>query len=288
MTNSKIAAGIVLYNSEIERLQENINAVKTQVDQIIFFDNHSKNIKNIEKLISSQHIKYCLLKSTENKGIAFALNKIAKYAISEGYDWLLTLDDDSVVYPNLITRYSKYLSMKNIGQISCLLKDRNIISNNIENKNSWDLKEKKYVITSASLIKLNVLVKAGGFDTDLFIDWVDNEVCCALRKVGYKSFQVNYVGLLQEMGAIKSYKLFSKIFYTPNYSSIRYYYNARNSIFVSRLYPSEEKTRKIIVNQLKMMTQIIFFEADKYSKVKAIVKGIKDGLTKKVKRERYL
>ena len=61
MTNSKIAAGIVLYNSEIERLQENINAVKTQVDQIIFFDNHSKNIKNIEKLISSQHIKYCLL-----------------------------------------------------------------------------------------------------------------------------------------------------------------------------------------------------------------------------------
>ena len=46
MINSKIAAGIVLYNSEIERLRENINAVKTQVDQIIFFDNNSKNIKN--------------------------------------------------------------------------------------------------------------------------------------------------------------------------------------------------------------------------------------------------
>ena len=288
MIKSNITAGIVLYNSNIDRLWENINAVKDQVDQIIFFDNSSNNIKSIEKLIFSQDIKFHILKSTKNEGIAFALNEIAKYAINQGYDWLLTLDDDSVIYPELIASYRKYLSIKNIGQISCLLKDRNIKDNKIENKDTWKLREKKYAITSASLIRLEALVKAGGFDTDLFIDWVDNEVCCALRKVGYKTFQVNYVGLLQEMGSIKSHRLFKKIFYTPNYSNIRYYYNARNSVFVSRLYPSEEKTKKIIVNQLKMMVQIILFESDKYYKVKAIIKGIKDGLTKNKKRERYL
>lgn len=288
MMKSNITAGIVLYNSDIDRLCENINAVKNQVDQIIFFDNNSKNIDSIENLILSQNIKYHILKSTNNNGIAFALNEIAKYAIDQGYEWLLTLDDDSVVYPDLIAQYSKYLLKESVGQLSCLLKDRNIKSQKIENKDKWSIKEQKYAITSASLIKLSALAEAGGFNTDLFIDWVDNEICCALRRVGYKTFQVNYVGLLQEMGSIKSHKLFKKVFYTPNYNSIRYYYNARNSIFVSRLYPSEEKTKKIIVNQLKMMIQIILFESDKYSKVKAITKGIKDGLTKKEKRERYL
>ena len=79
MIKSNITAGIVLYNSNIDRLRENINAVKDQVDQIIFFDNSSNNIKSIEKLIFSQDIKFHILKSTKNEGIAFALNEIAKY-----------------------------------------------------------------------------------------------------------------------------------------------------------------------------------------------------------------
>ena len=45
----KVAAGIVLFNPDLKRLEENVCAVKSQVDEIIFFDNGSKNIKEIRK-----------------------------------------------------------------------------------------------------------------------------------------------------------------------------------------------------------------------------------------------
>ena len=51
--NSKVktAAGIVTYNPEIERLQENLKAASKQVDFVLIYDNASKNIDEIEKVI---------------------------------------------------------------------------------------------------------------------------------------------------------------------------------------------------------------------------------------------
>ena len=42
------AAGIVLYNPDVERLHENINGIINQVDALILIDNGSDNIKEIE------------------------------------------------------------------------------------------------------------------------------------------------------------------------------------------------------------------------------------------------
>ena len=44
------AAGIVLYNPDIKRLEENISAIAPQVNELILIDNSSKNIDEIAEL----------------------------------------------------------------------------------------------------------------------------------------------------------------------------------------------------------------------------------------------
>lgn len=280
----KILAGIVTYNPDITRLRENIEAISGQVDEVAIFDNGSNNSFEIKELQNEYDIS--IIFSKQNTGIAFALNKLAEYSLNKNYEWLLTLDGDSVVYPNLVLNYKKYVELPNIGQLSCKRKDRNINAN-IETKNKGP-KKVKYAITSASLIKLEALKECGGFDNQLFIDWVDNEICCALRKAGYETYEMDYIGLLQEMGHAKKVRFLNKTFYRPNYSPIRYYYNARNSVFVSRLYPNEESTLSIIFNQLKVIVLNFLYEKEKKEKFKAILNGLFDGMKLPVNRGRYL
>lgn len=61
MNKIKISAGIVLYNPDINRLKQNIKAVIPQVDVLVLYDNGSKNITKIEKMISSLNINLSLI-----------------------------------------------------------------------------------------------------------------------------------------------------------------------------------------------------------------------------------
>lgn len=283
----KIIAGIVTYNPDLQRLQENIEAVSKQVSEVVLFDNGSYNFNKIKKLENEYRLK--VLASATNKGIAFALNKLAEYSLKKGATWLLTLDGDSVIYPNLISMYQKYIYLPNVGQLTCKRRDRNIkLDDSLRNDTDSEFQEVKYAITSASLINLNALKKCGGFDEKLFIDWVDNEICCALRKQGYKTYEINYTGLLQEMGHASKKRFFNRVFYRPNYSPIRYYYNARNSIYVARMYPSEERILSRVNNQLKVIFLNLIYEKDKIKKMNSVFHGIYVGIKLPVKRERYL
>lgn len=184
----------------------------------------------------------------------------------------------------MVNEYKKYIHLPNVGQLTCKRKDRNIHS--VIKTNNQEPKIVKYAITSASLINLKALKSCGGFDEKLFIDWVDNEICCALRSRGYETYEIDYVGLLQEKGHASSVHFLNKIFYRPNYSPIRYYYNARNSIYVAREYPDEEKLVSIILNQLKVLILNTLYEKNK--KAKAVISGMYDGLKLSRQRKRYI
>lgn len=120
----KIIAGIVLFNPDIKRLIENVNAVSSQVDEIIFFDNNSINLNEIEAFVKRKN--YQLIKSNKNYGIAHALNELGKAAYYKKADWFLTLDQDTVINLHLIEEYKKYMNLPRIGQLCCIFKDRNL------------------------------------------------------------------------------------------------------------------------------------------------------------------
>ena len=75
---SSIAAGIVAFNPDIDRLESNILNIRNQVEKLYVIDNASDNLKDIEKLCDKYDAH--LVANIENYGIAKALNQMCQFA----------------------------------------------------------------------------------------------------------------------------------------------------------------------------------------------------------------
>lgn len=195
-----ISAGIVIFNPDINRLKENISAVIVQCAHVYLVDNGSNNIDEVKKLLNQyNHSKVSVLCNMENQGIAKALNQLASEAQKGGFDWILTLDQDSVAPSNIIEEFEKYTNNLNTGMLCPVICDRNkgVV---VEAKDNY--KEIDECITSGSLLNIKAWRKIGGFDESMFIDGVDFDICYRLRKNGYKILCIQSVVLLHELGRI--------------------------------------------------------------------------------------
>lgn len=93
----KIVAGIVLYNPEDTRQIEGVlNSVLAQVKDVYIFDNSTKIYAFLFLAIVTYLIEH------ENKGIAYAMNRIMEKAESDAYEWIVTMDQESVIPDGLI------------------------------------------------------------------------------------------------------------------------------------------------------------------------------------------
>lgn len=269
----KMLAGIVLYNPDLKRLRENINAILPQVPQLLLVDNGSSNIKDIlEEYQSREKINFICLNN--NLGIAAAQNKICIYAKDNGFNWAITLDQDSVVPENLISEYKKYASDESIGIICPRIIDRNAGEINY-NRIVSNIEDISQCIASASAIRLSAWEKTGGFYEPLFIDSVDFDMCWSLKELGYRIIRANNVSLLHEVGHSKLVHFAGKDRMILNHSPLRYYYIIRNSIIVGRRH-------KRLLKNLKASARIIYqvnrYENNILQKNKMILTGLFHGI----------
>ncbi|MBS5089094.1 MAG: glycosyltransferase [Streptococcus lutetiensis] len=297
----KIAAGIVLYNPEdTDRLDACVKSILKQVNKLYIYDNSTNQLS----YSFPEGVRYN--SCGENKGIAFALNELMKLAASDGFEWLITMDQDSVMPDNVVESYSKAIEEAgdNLG-IVC----PQVIDKRRKYMQIADLEGSEYVnecITSASCTSIKAWKKIGGFDDWLFIDLVDNEFCKRLIVSGYKILRLNHLVLDQEFGNIQPKGKFSQKFwislskmlkneniakfsYKKNVSPMRVYYTCRNIIYVNRKLKRYGKTAYSNYNCEGYFGFIISFvlpsflrAKDKFKVLKAIVKGTNEGLAKKV------
>ena len=274
----KILAAITTYNPQISRLRENINSVIKQVDGVLIYDNHSENIIMIDELIKD-YSSITVKKNYQNNGIANSLAFSMQYAIYNNFTWVLALDQDSVVLPNLISEYIKYCDLEKVGMLTCNIIDRNFVQN--RNFSDTPYMDIKYCITSGSFINVKAYLDSDGYDEKMFIDSVDFDICINLRQHGYKIYQINFDGLLHEVGVGKNVSLFGRKEISFGHSPLRNYYQARNILYLYRKYPSETSLLKIVLREIKREMIILIFEDDRLKKVKARWKGLLD--SKKMK-----
>lgn len=289
----KISAGIVTYNPEMKRLEENINAIIGQVDEVILLDNDSANIEEIEKKWAD-NLKITIIKNEENRGIATALNQIMDYSLKKGYQWTLTLDEDSVVPEDMIERYMDYMDRENTAMIVPIICDRVMNEFDIKEEidSAYTLVEK--AITSGTLMQNQIWKEVGGFTEELFIDYVDFDYCMKVRLAKYDIVRVNSVKLSHELGNASEIKLFafleklckdgsewkrrfSELRYTTNHSPERVYYLTRNQYYYIKHYGPYFDAKKLEKGMRVGWVIKILFEKDKIKKWKAIRNGIKDG-----------
>ena len=274
----KISAGIVLFNPELNRLEQNIRAIAPQVSDLILIDNHSDNLQDIWNLVSTFHNVH-FIENLENKGIAFALNQIIKQSEQINAEWVLTLDQDSVSPHNLISEYRKYINLPQVGLLSCIIDDRNVGTRNKISDICDNISKIDQCITSATLMNLKAAREIGGFDNKLFIDSVDHDFCVRIRKAGYSIVRVNSVYLLHEVGHSKIVKFLGKENIIFNHSPFRHYYIVRNKIILGRKFNQRLfYTRKAV----KHFLLVALYETSKLKKIVSMVRGFYDGMRIKI------
>lgn len=269
----KILCGIVTFNPNIDRLKENVDAVVNQVDHLLIFDNNSSNINELKEFADYNNIS--LFCNQNNDGIAHALKYIMQYSIDNKYDWVLSLDQDTVVNNDLIENYKKYTNVENVGAVTCNYKDRN--TDELEFKMSDTEVEIEGCITSGFFLKITAYQDTQGYDEDMFIDGVDFDICNALRRKKYKIIRIPFVGFLHELGNSRIFQFGNKKIKVWNHSSFRKYYIFRNAIYVARKYPEYYSIHKEIEFRFKDLLKIILFENNKIDKLKKSINGMYDG-----------
>ena len=274
--SNNICAGIVLYNPDITQLKRNIAAIIKQVQILYLQDNGSANISDVEKIIADTS-SIVLLRNPENKGIAWALNALCKRAESDNFQWILTLDQDSVCPQNMIALYKEYLPMADMLCPKIVDRNYGVLDGNSENVEIVDK-----CITSGCLLRLVSWRKLRGFDEKMFIDGVDFEFCYRMKKSGMNILRVNDVVLSHEIGNITVRHFLGFRVIVKNHSPFRKYYIAKNIIYMARKQNNVFVLLKSVMQEIKLLGIVLLYEDNKSQKVSRIISGIQCGLTEKI------
>lgn len=270
MDNKKIPATVIWYNPDTENI-ENIKTYIDYVEKVYIIDNSMNNNKKLCSSLNNNKIEYVYNK--KNLGIAKALNLACEKAISDGFKWILTMDQDSSFSSDINEYFKSFdkIEKKNIGIFS----PKHILKNDI-NKIRDDKKflEIDHVMTSGNLLNLSAWEKIGKFDENLFIDEVDSEICFRMIENDYKVIQMNRIKMFHELGSLEKRNFFIKKISVLNHNYIRKYYIMRNKFYMFKKY---KKYRvRYVYYILNDFFKVIFYEKDKLRKLKYMFRGIND------------
>ena len=250
MNKSNVAAGIVLYLPDYNRLLKCVENLSTQVSKIIIHDNSPSRLSDDDIYILEQKYNCEYVFHGYNIGLPKALNNIFSIAKNYGYDWVLSLDGDSIVPSNMMEEYSKYFDNNDIGIICPQVIDKRRKYQEVKHSGN------EYVdmcITSAACVRVLAWEDTGKYDEILFIDLLDNDFCKRIRLKGWKIYKVNNVVLDHMFGEIypksnvivKFWITVSKILRNENFAKFSYkkvvnperiYYTCRNVVYLNKKY----------------------------------------------------
>lgn len=269
----KIIGVVTTYFPDFKKLQANISTYLEQLDYLFIWENTPKEKSRVAAFFKGQE-KIIIRTTGDNEGIAKDLNTITQWAIEHGYEYVLTMDQDSAFQPGDFPKYLDIVSQNDQNNIG-------LWTPAYKNTGSKSLLEKEITMTSGSIVKTSIIKVCGFFSEDLFIDLVDSEYCFRIRKNGYRIIQASPIVLKHQLG----YKKVNKWgIVTINYSALRTYYIVRNWFLVYRQYPEQllaacgPKRKFYTYTLLYRSVKIILFEDHKIDKLKALFLGIYHGL----------
>jgi rhamnosyltransferase len=164
-----------------------LRSVAAQVQSVIVVDDGSPDDRD-GVLAMVEEAGHELVRSPTNAGIAAALNVGIRLALDRGADFVLTLDQDTVLphgyVPDCLTAFRIANPATKLG-IVCT--DRVNGQPSIpEHYTAEGLGLVREAIQSGFLISAECLAECGLFDERLFIDCVDTEYCLRIAQRGYR------------------------------------------------------------------------------------------------------
>jgi rhamnosyltransferase len=272
---NQIAAVTTLYNPTDEMLHS-IHLYSNDVSVVYVIDNSEIYSPEIEtKLRLLKNVKY--IHNGGNLGIANALNRGAEYAISDGFDFLLTMDQDSKVQPGMIQSMLNCISETGPATIG-LISPIHVYAHAHPQKSDKTCEEALTVMTSGNLLNLTAYQTVGPFFNDFFIDHVDNEYCLRLHLHGFRVIKDNNALLEHSLGAITKHCFFFKTFAISNHPPVRRYYAIRNGFYLRKQYKRHFPVyfQSFLWKIFREIAVILVYECNKYNKLSMMLKGYLD------------
>lgn len=202
----KFCAIVVTYNPDKELLCKNIDAFYSYADKIVIWRNSNEPFQKFD----DPQMKVTYMGSGRNDGISYAVNQVLELCANEDYQWLLTMDQDSV-FPD----FQNYLQLveSNVSDLSVAEFAPEV---NSQTLHAGAFEDKDYVITSGAFLRVDAIRSMGGLRSDFFLDGIDIDLGYKIRSSGYKVRCLGGALLQQRFGEVFESHNHKAVSYPPN------------------------------------------------------------------------
>jgi rhamnosyltransferase len=280
-----ICAIVVSYYPEGDLLAR-LRALQAQVAELVLVDNGTSPDCATVLQAAESELGIQVIWNGRNLGIAAALNQGARWASERGYSWVLTLDQDTVVFSAMIESLAKVFDACNFsGQLAVIGSNfRHAVGGQVLDEfrgtSNKPYKEVTTVITSGSLISLSKLQDIGAFREEFFLDCVDFEYCLRARAHGFRVILTRDVVMSHSIGHVKEHSLVWKKTGSSNYPPLRQYFMTRNTLILAREYTFKAPLWVVstLWTRAKSLILTCLFENELKAKLRFVRLGFLDGI----------
>src|SRR5258708_730538 len=169
-----------------------LSGVSPQVGMTIIVDNGSSDAERDMLREAASGPRIDLVFNADNLGLARALNIGIQRAATLGYSWVLLLDQDTRVEPDMVsTLMAIHASFPDRERLAVLGSNFSDVTERTTDAIGHESPDEHWVevervITSGSLLPLETHFAIGPFREEFFIDYVDEEYCLRAKAKGYR------------------------------------------------------------------------------------------------------
>lgn len=281
---------------------ESLNALQYRSFQVIVVDNGSEDHSAV--ILAKEYPDIVLLASDTNLGFAGGNNVGFRYAFQQNFKYILMLNNDTIVEPDFLNHLVDDMeSHPQTGAIQPRIHfehDRTLIWNGGSYHATWwgflyshgalrkpgrealRLKQVDWITGCAFLVRADVLQKTGLFAENMFMYSEDVDLSMRIKALGY-SLVYHPQSLIYHIAGMsnKSHIKGKEGFVHP----LVHYYNQRNRIWILKKYTPVYAYPTVIICNFFYISLIIGYFAmrGRFTKLKAVMKAVKDGLTGSIK-----
>lgn len=283
---------LVTHHPDPGELPSVIARIAPQVGHLLVIDNATPPAHLDRALPADLPGHAAVIRSEVNEGLGAAYNRAARWARAQGARFLLLMDQDSEAEPDMVARlleaHARLAPETRVAAVGPCFVDAHSGRSAPFVRIGFPLNRKlacaadasvecDFLISSGSLIALDVIDAVGGMDESLFIDNVDIEWCFRARALGYRLFGIGGARMRHRIGdhlRALPFGLGAVVAHSP----VRLYYMMRNRVV---LYRRRATPRVWIAQDIPRLVlkfvRLSLFVAPRGRNARAMAKGVLDG-----------
>lgn len=216
----------------------------------------------------------------QNRGIAAALNAGVRRARNLGATHVITLDQDSMVESDYVTRLSDaWREAIAVGLRPGVLAPGRVSGITYRGQRVHSMMTVPEVMQSGAMFSLEQLKNIGDFDGSLVIDCVDTDVCLRLRAAG-RDVIVAPLGLSHRLGRAQCVTVGRRTILLTRHPPFRDFYMVRNRVLTIKSHGRAEPRWALVMARRTAVAIVLTAALDnhRWIKVQAMARGLYDGL----------